>query len=185
MNVQVKTRWYGTEKLRKGEPMEKEEFTQLVLQSEATLFHVSFGLLHNEQDCADVVQEAVVKAWTNRHKLREKQYFKTWIVRIVLNECYTFLRSRKKSLLFYEENYVEEASDSEDYASGYSFVKEEYLDLYKAIDSLQNKDKICVQLFYMEDYSVAQIARVLKVPEGTVKSRLRRARLQLKEFLQD
>ena len=65
------------------------------------------------------------------------------------------------------------------------YIKEEYLDLYHAINKLEEKEKICVLLFYMEDYSVAQIAEVLKIPGGTVKSRLNRARKQLKGLLQE
>ena len=76
--------------------MDKDEFLKLTLDSEPTLFHVSFSILHDEQDCADSVQEAILKAYENRHKLREIKYFKTWIVRIVINECYSLLRRKKR-----------------------------------------------------------------------------------------
>lgn len=159
--------------------MDKEEFTRLVLAMESTLFHVSFTLLHNEQDCADVVQEAVIKAYAARSKLREQGYFKTWIVRILINECYTFLRRQRRYMPLEEEavggyGIVTEVS---------SPIREEYLDLYRAMEELSEKDRLCIQLFYMEDYSVRQIAQILKIPEGTVKSRMRRARLQLKGLL--
>lgn len=158
--------------------MDKEEFTRLVLAMESTLFHVSYTLLHNEQDCADVVQEAVIKAYAGRGKLREQGYFKTWMVRILINECYTFLRRQKRFMPLEEAvggyGMVTEVS---------SPVREEYLDLYRAMEELSEKDRLCIQLFYMEDYSVRQIAQILKIPEGTVKSRMRRARLQLKGLL--
>lgn len=162
---------------RKGAEMEKDEFTRLVLETEETLFHVSFTLLHNEQDCADVVQEAVVKAFVNRDRLREPDHFKTWLVRILINECYAFLRKRKRYLPLEEE--VSASGNLPD-----SCVKEEYLDLYYAMERLEKRDRICVQLFYMEQYSIRQIARVLKIPEGTVKSRLGRARKQLRKMLE-
>ncbi|MGN0402919.1 MAG: sigma factor, partial [Acetatifactor sp.] len=59
-----------------------------VLGAEETLFHISFSILRNEQDCADAVQEAILKAYSCLDKLRDEKYFKTWIVRILLNECY-------------------------------------------------------------------------------------------------
>ena len=65
------------------------------------------------------------------------------------------------------------------------FVKEEYLELYESMKKLMEKDRICVQLFYMEGYSVKEIATILHIPEGTVKSRLNRARKQLKSNLSD
>ena len=64
-------------------------------------------------------------------------------------------------------------------------VREEYLDLYRAMEEISEKDRLCIQLYYMEDYSVRQIAQILRVPEGTVKSRMRRARQQLRGLLAD
>ena len=72
---------------------------------------------------------------------------------------------------------------TEDKAANDTFIKEEYIDLYESMNQLQEKDRICVQLFYMEGYSVKEIAQVFRIPEGTVKSRLNRARAQLKEKL--
>ena len=158
--------------------MDKDEFLRLALDSEPTLFHISFTILHNEQDCADAVQEAILKAYENRYKLREIKYFKTWIVRIVINECYSVLR-RKKRFQAYDDAVQQDNA----YLSNY--VKEEYIDLYRAISRLDEKVKICVILYYLEDYSVAEIAGVLKIPVGTVKSRLNHARRELKGLLSE
>ena len=156
--------------------MDREEFLQLTLEAESTLFHISFSILHDEQDCADAVQEGILKAYMQRNNLREIKYFKTWLVRIVINECYGILR-RNRKLQRFEENIVENKS----YFGNY--IKEEYLDLYQAISRLEKKEKICILLFYMEDYSVAEIADVLRIPVGTVKSRLNRGRKKLKDYL--
>lgn len=156
--------------------MDKDEFLRLALDSEPTLFHVSFSILHDEQDCADTVQEAILKAYENRHKLREIKYFKTWIVRIVINECYGLLRRKKRFQAFNDAVWQDVT-----YLSNY--IKEEYIDLYQAINRLSEKEKICVILYYLEDYSVAEIANVLKIPNGTVKSRLSHARRELKGLL--
>lgn len=158
--------------------MDKDEFLRLAIDSEPTLFHVSFSILHNEQDCADAAQEAMLKAYENRHKLREIKYFKTWIVRIVINECYSILRKKK-----HFQAYDDAVQQDNAYLSNY--VKEEYIDLYRAISRLNEKVKICVILFYLEDYSVTEIAGVLKIPAGTVKSRLNRARRELKGLLSE
>ena len=158
--------------------MDREEFLQLTLEAESTLFHISFSILHDEQDCADAVQEGILKAYMQRNNLREIKYFKTWLVRIVINECYGILR-RNRKLQRFEENIVENKS----YFGNY--IKEEYLDLYQAISRLEKKEKICILLFYMEDYSVAEIADVLKIPVGTVKSRLNRGRKKLKDYLDE
>lgn len=156
--------------------MTKEEFSQKVMELEEVLFHVSFGILQNAQDCEDVVQEAVLKAYASRDKLKKSQYFKTWLVRILMNECYTFLRKRARELPLDEEIAVEQEFIT-------VYIKEEYLDLYESMNQLEERDRICVQLFYMEGYSIKEIARVFKLPEGTVKSRLNRARVQIKNSM--
>lgn len=156
--------------------MDKDQFVELVLEAEPTLFHVAFSILHHEQNCADAVQEAVVKAYEQRHNLKKPAYFKTWLVRIVMNECYQILRKQKRQAS------MKEGIPMDDQQLG-SYVKEEYLDLYRAISNLKEKDKICILLFYMEDFTIGQIAEALEIPAGTVKSRLNRARQQLKGML--
>ncbi len=158
--------------------MTRDEFAQKVLELEDVLFHVSYGILQNEDDCADAVSEAILKAYAGRGKLKNPQFFKTWLVRIVMNESYSFLRKRKRELPLNEA--VTEAVETTP-----DFVKEEYLELYESMKKLMEKDRICVQLFYMEGYSVKEIATILHIPEGTVKSRLNRARKQLKSNLSD
>lgn len=158
--------------------MDKEEFLSHVLGAEETLFHISFSILHNEQDCSDAVQEAILKAYSCLDKLRDEKYFKTWIVRILINECYGILRKKRRFVEF------EEAVESDRAVIG-NYVKEEYIDLYQAIEKLGEKEKICIILFYLEDYSVEQIAEITRVPAGTVKSRLNRGRSQLKGLLSE
>ena len=156
--------------------MDKDEFLRLTLDSESTLFHVSLSILHNEQDCADAVQEAILKAYEGRHKLKEIRYFKTWIVRIVINECYSILRKKKRFQAYDDAVWQDNAHLS-------NYVKEEYIDLYRAINRLGEKERICVILYYLEDYSVAETANALDIPAGTVKSRLNHARKELRGLL--
>lgn len=162
--------------------MDKDKFTQLVLSLESTLFHVAFSILHQEADCCDAVQETVLKAYAARDNLRNPAYFKTWITRILINECYGILRGRSR-LVPMDAGNMEEQSEVRNNPEAY--VREEYLDLYRAIDKLKEKDRICILLFYMEDYTLAQISDALDIPEGTVKSRLNRARSRLRGLLGD
>lgn len=158
--------------------MEKERFIELMMEAEPEMFHIALSILRKEQNCSDAVQEAMVKAYANRHTLRNPAYFKTWVMRILINECYSLLR-KQKWVVPMVEGMPDMQVDFKDY------VREEYLDLYQAIDALKQKDRICVLLYYIEDYPVRQIAEILKMPEGTVKSRLRRARMQLKDMLKE
>ena len=75
--------------------MKKEQLGELIIRSEDMLYHVAKTLLCNDADCADAIQEAIVKAFANLHKLREDSYARTWLTRILINECYGVMRREK------------------------------------------------------------------------------------------
>ena len=72
-------------------------FEQEYPKYEKSLFLLAVTYLHNTEDARDVVQEAALAAWRNLHTLRQPKYFKTWLTRIVINRCKSFLRSRTVS----------------------------------------------------------------------------------------
>ena len=87
--------------------MKKEQLGELIIRSEDMLYHVAKTLLCNDADCADAIQEAIVKAFANLHKLREDSYARTWLTRILINECYGVMR-REKRIVSLDEYYCEE-----------------------------------------------------------------------------
>ena len=102
--------------------MKKEQLGQLILASEDTMYRVAKTLLRSDADCADAIQEAIVKAFSGLHTLRRDSYAKTWLVRIVINECYTIMRKEKRVVSI--EDYVpeEEAESTRDYSDLYEAV---------------------------------------------------------------
>lgn len=76
--------------------MTKETLGQLIIDSEETIYHIAKSLLYNDADCADAIQEAIVKAFAKLHTLKDDSYAKTWLIRIVMNECYAIMRKEKK-----------------------------------------------------------------------------------------
>lgn len=153
--------------------MDKDEFAQQVRAAESTLYNVAKTMLASESDCEDAVSDAILSAWLRLGSLRETRYFKTWLVRILINECNKRLR-RKKLTVPYKEYMDTPAPETADYS-----------DLYRAVAELKPKFRIAVLLFYIEGYSLDETARLLKIPQGTVKSRLNAARRILKERLRD
>lgn len=152
--------------------MKKEQLGKLIIATEDTLYHVAKTLLRNDADCADAIQEAIVKAFTNLHTLRKDSYAKTWLIRIVMNECYAIMR-KQKNIVSLEEYQNQEALDTSDYS-----------DLYEAIRQLPEETRICVTLYYLEGYSVKETAKILDVTESAVKNRLARARAKLRSELE-
>lgn len=152
--------------------MNKEKFTQEVLSAEQTMYRVAKSILICDSDCEDAVQEAVLKAFTKLHTLRDERYFKTWLIRILLNECYRYKRARQKIVPFDEYALEQPAEDSE-----YSF-------LYQAVMKLKEPIRITIVLHYIEGYSVEEVGKMMKIPAGTVKSRLYTGRTLLRKELQ-
>ncbi|MDR1773582.1 MAG: sigma-70 family RNA polymerase sigma factor [Clostridioides sp.] len=146
--------------------MDKQTFSEKVLKIEKKLYIISNSILKNEKDCEDAVEEAILKAYENLDGLREEKYFKTWLIRILINECYKILNQRKKIENLFDNKFVDEIND--------------YADLYFAIESLSDKIRIVVLLYYIEGYSIDEIKDILKIPTGTVKSRLYIGRKLLK-----
>ena len=152
--------------------MTKETLGQLIIDSEETMYHIAKSLLYNDADCADAIQEAIVKAFAKLHTLKDDSYAKTWLIRIVMNECYAIMRKEKKIISLQDYQMNEQETESKDYS-----------DLYEAIFHLPEQIKLCVTLYYMEGYSVKEVAALLDTTESAVKNRLAKARGKLKEAL--
>ena len=154
--------------------MDKAEFTAAVLEAEPALYRVAKAMLRSEQDCADAAQQAILRAWEQLDTLRRPKYFKTWLTRILINECRAILRLRQR-LAPYKQEQAEciPAPAADDHS-----------DLYEALLSLDEKYRLPVVLFYLEGFKTREIAGLLGVPEGTVKSRLRTARELLRKDLE-
>ncbi len=152
--------------------MDKEEFTRAVLEYESTLYRVAKSMLGSEADCADAAQNALLRAWEKQHTLRDTTYFKTWLTRILINECRAMLRQRARFFPLEEEAAEGEIAPERD--SG----------LYEAVMGLDVKYRVPFVLYYIEGFRTREIASMLKLPEGTVKTRLRMAREILRTELE-
>ena len=152
--------------------MTKEQFSAKILAMERSLYHVAKSLLRNDEDCADAIQNAILKAYGKLHTLKNEEYFKTWVTRIVINESYAILRANKR-LVSYEEYMSDEQAAEED----------EYSPVFEEITKMKEKYRIPFVLHYVEGYTTAEIAKMLSLSEGAVKTQLFRARNQLKAQL--
>ena len=153
--------------------MKKEQLGQLILASQDTLYHVAKTLLVSDADCADAIQEAIVKAFSSLHTLRQDSYAKTWLVRILINECYTLIRRQKRTVSLEEYQCQEVLREATDYS-----------DLYEAVLQLPADTRICVILYYLEGYSIKETAKLLGITESAVKNRLARARTKMRRELE-
>lgn len=151
--------------------MTRADFSDRITTMQDTLYRVAYGLFLNPQDVSDAVQECILKAWDKRHTLRDESYFQTWVIRILINECKTIMRKRKPTWPIEAVPEAAAQTSSSNQA------------LYEAIAALPEALRLVITLHYIEGYREAELAAMLTCPLGTVKSRLRKARLLLKDLL--
>ena len=152
--------------------MTNEEFAKIATDTAEVMYRVSKSILKRDEDCEEAVHEAIVKAFSKLYSLKNDSFAKTWLIRIVINECYAILRKRKREI--YNEEITEEEAEKQDYS-----------ELYTALNRLPADYRVTIVLYYIEGYSVSETADILKVSERTVKSRLSRGRKKLRNFLEE
>jgi RNA polymerase sigma-70 factor, ECF subfamily len=149
--------------------LSKDSFIELIQENKLSLYRLSKSILKNEADIQDAMSETIIKAYVNIHKLRLMYNFKPWIMKILVNECYNIIRKHKK---------VELTDDFSAYEGSYEDKTENNLMFY--VNQLEDEFKSVIILFYYDDISIKSISAILNISEGTVKSRLSRAKVKLK-----
>ncbi len=162
---------HNTQQAPRPDIRSADGFAAAVKSIERLLFAASYAILGNSGACADVVQSALMKAWENRANLKNSLQFKSWMVQIVSNESKNYLR-RKPNLPLDENIPATEADQN-------------HIDVKRAVNALPESARLIVMLYYFERYPVKDICALLNLPEGTVHSRLSRAREQLRKELPD
>lgn len=137
------------------------------------MYRYALGILKNPADAEDAVGEAILKAYARLAQLKNPDRFKAWSMSILVNEIYTML-SRK--------NRVELSDDMNQYQQGVSSKDRE---LWYVVRELPEEFRNVVILYYYDGFQTKEIAGILKISEGTVKSRLNRARKKLRTALED
>ena len=147
--------------------LEERPFTQKLLESEPMLYRIACALLRSEADRQDVMQETALKAWKNRASLREEQYFRTWISRIMVNECHNLHRKNSRWVP------MEELPDRPAPETGETETR-------LMLESLPEKQRVPLVLHYLEGFSLEEIARVQHISLALVKYRMHQARKALR-----
>ncbi len=134
------------------------------------MYRVAWSILRNEADVQDALQDAVLKAWEKRDKLREEKYFRTWMTRILINVCYDTQRMRRKTVPL-DRIPAQNLSSAPD------------PDLAMALESLPEKLRLPLVLCYSEGMTYEEAADVLRIPMTTLRGRIRRGKKELRKEL--
>lgn len=155
--------------IKKAKRQEPDAFTELMQLYMKDMYRVALAILMNDNDAADAIQDTILTCWEKINTLKHARYFKTWLTRILINKCYD-IKKRAENLTGFDE-YEE------------PMVYDEYnLELKEALSLLDEKYRIIMTLFYSEGYRIKEIAKILKIPQSTVQTRLQRGRKKIAEY---
>jgi len=150
----------------------KEDFVRLAQLHMDAVFRLAYSYLKSRSDADDVTQTVLLRLYETDKTFASDAHVKNWMLRVTANECKKRWRSPWSRMECYE-----------DAAESLIFEEKRYSDLFQAIMALDKKYRTVIVLYYYEGYAVAEIAALLGIPQGTVGTRLRRAREQLKRYL--
>ena len=131
----------------------------------------------NEDDINEAVQETMIEAYKEIKKLKYNQYFKTWIIKILINKCNKQYRKNKKENISYEYNNLENQIKENEIQTD--------IDFYIIISKLEYVERIIVTLYYLERYTTKEIAKILNKNENTINTKLSRAKKKLRRYLEE
>lgn len=150
-----------------------EAFLHLLQLYKIDLYKTALSFLRNEEDALEAVQEVTYRAYKSIRSLKEAAYFKTWLIRIMINYCNDQLKKNKRVVLNGELLKQQEVT-----------VNHDLLELEDILDTLDDRSREILSLKYFHDMKIKEIAGTLQCPEGTVKTWLHLALKALREKLQ-
>lgn len=151
--------------------MRRMEFCEYVKQYKKQFYAIAYAILNNEVDTEDAVCSAIQKGYEHLDQLKNPGKFKSWMITITRNEA---LQIKRKRLNLPGDEKIEVMLEP---------IEDEHNELLDVVQRLQEEYRIVIVLFYYDGLSIKDIAKILDIPVGTVKSRLNRGREMLKQIL--
>ena len=159
--------------VQKAKQHDKTAFTVLIEQNTKSMYKVAKAILKNDEDLADALQDTILTCWEKIGTLEKNEFFKTWLIRILINKCNVIYRQKVSWVS--EEQFPEYSVSENQYT---------YVEWCQLLECLEEKYRIVIVLYYVEGFKVREIAKILKVSESTVKGRLVTAREKVEKLYQ-
>ena len=159
--------------VQKAKQHDKTAFTVLIEQNTKSMYKVAKAILKNDEDVADALQDTILTCWEKIGTLEKNEFFKTWLIRILINKCNVIYRQKVSWVS--EEQFPEYSVSENQYT---------YVEWCQLLECLEEKYRIVIVLYYVEGFKVREIAKILKVSESTVKGRLVTAREKVEKLYQ-
>lgn len=150
---------------------DKAAFSQLMTQYAGSMYKVAKAILKSDDDVADAMQETALSCWESIGTLQQTRFFKTWLIRILINHCNAIYRKNRRYVF---DSIVPETAAADD-----SYANVEWMEL---LQCLGEKYRIVIVLYYVEGFSVREIADILKISQSAVKERMSTARKKIEKY---
>lgn len=150
-----------------------DAFIRLIEENKQALQRVAYGFFQNEEDVADAIQDTILDAFEHIGDLKKADFFKTWLIRILINNCNQIFNHNRKN--FYTDTIPEWEAPADNDSN---------LEFMELLQSLPPDSRLIFQLYYGEQFTTKEIGNILRMNESTVKSRLHRGKEQLRSQLQ-
>lgn len=157
--------------IQKAKMHDETSFSELMQYHGKSLYKIAKAILKNDDDVADAMQDTALTCWNKITTLEKEEYFKTWLIRILINNCRQIHRKKRQWLP------MEHIEDMQTQRDDYNFVEWQEL-----LNTLSKKYREVISLHYAEGFKVNEIAQILDISESTVKRRMAKAREKLKEI---
>ncbi len=151
--------------VRQAKKGDSDAFASLIGQCETSMYKAAKAILRSEDDVSDAMQESILVAWEKLDTLRRDELFKTWLMRIVINESNKIYRKRQTMIP------EAEMAEFQEWESGYSSVEWKMF-----LEELDEKHRIVIVLYYIEGFKIREILEILQIGQSAVKMRLTKAR---------
>jgi RNA polymerase sigma factor, sigma-70 family len=168
-----------------GDEREKREFEKLYLERIGVLYKIAFSYFKNEDGASDALQDTALIAYRNFKNLKEKEKFNSWITTILVNRCREMLRKNKKVILEEIDSNIELSINSLKFKTKCEYSKvEDNLYIIDILNKIDIKYSEVIRLKYLGDYTLSEIAFILSIPLGTVKSRMSTGLKELRKLVE-
>jgi len=162
----------------------KAAFRKLVEETEENVYNLAYQMLGNRQEAEDATQEVYLRVWRSLPDFRGDAKFTTWLYRITKNSCLNRRRDFAKELrVIDDEETLRRSIASSSNPVEDTMAEEQKFTLWQTVSRLPRKYRLVITLFYQQQLTYQEIAKLLSVPLGTVKAHLNRARKALAKRL--
>lgn len=157
--------------VRQAQQGATDAYGELIRIYQDSFYRVARSRLYNDEDAADAIQEMLLTGFEKLETLKEPQYFKTWMIRILINKCNAIMKKSRPA-----ESLEHVPEPSVDNMEANIMFKE-------MIQELSERNRIAMALYYGDGYTIREISQILEISEDAVKHRLARGRKEVLKFL--